>query len=803
MKDINFALVEETRPPIYRAMKYWGKKPHNIWHEYIKNFTPDSGIYFDPFAGSCISTIESIRAKKKTISFDLNPLSSFFIKFYLSEFNEKLFNEEFNKIDKSIKEDPIYNFFFDSTCPKCQKKSIAQHYKIDNDKIYEIGVICKCKKKLFLKKPDQFDNKKFIEQKDISIDCFYPTNKFPKSESFNENFIDGIGGNNFSYIWPKRNLYVIAKIFDLIKKIKNDSIKIQLLSGFIQTIHLCTKMCPPRREAANRAFSTSWGRSAYLCPARQFHSNPLYVFNSSCIGRQSVRSALKSADTYLSKKNLKIIEVNKGSKNKDAKNFDLKFGIVDIQNINDYLEEKSVDFIMTDPPYGGLVKYFNLSYLWLCWLKEIDDIYIPNFNAEITIDKEISNIETYKKRFQKGIENLLNVLKDNGKIVFTFHNKDLEIWNAFLKSITSSGLKIEKVLHQENARSGESAVAMPYGTSSSDFYIRCVKGQSKKLNTDIEKFKNFIIYKSIEIIASRNEKTPYQFLFNGLLPEISTAGYDLDKFDGTIEKILSEQINKIFKLSSNKENKSGDYWWLVEPEKYIKYPDKKLQDRVEDTILSLLRRKISITFNEALAEIFVTYPNGLTPDTRSFDSVLKKYATKSGGKWIYRARDYEKDCTDHTETIFQLIKIGKKLAYKIYVGKREQHEIYHNKKLVLYCDFKHLKDFKDYNKNQLNRLEQIDLLWIKDNKIKFSFEIENTTKFISGIQRGSNLDKYIPKIMIMPNKRKAEFLRNKDPLFLDQFKNYNWTYAFYSDVVKFEQSKNKNLNSFNLILKKR
>ena len=40
-------------------------------------------------------------------------------------------------------------------------------------------------------------------------------------------------------------------------------------------------------------------------------------------------------------------------------------------------------------------------------------------------------------------------------------------------------------------------------------------------------------------------------------------------------------------------------------------------------------------------------------------------------------------------------------------------------------------------------------------------------------------------------------------LFLDQFKNYNWAYAFYSDVAKFEQLKNKNLNSFNLILKKR
>ncbi|MGU9986812.1 MULTISPECIES: hypothetical protein [unclassified Rickettsia] len=35
-KDINHALVEEKRPPIYTALKYWGKKPHNIWAEYIK-----------------------------------------------------------------------------------------------------------------------------------------------------------------------------------------------------------------------------------------------------------------------------------------------------------------------------------------------------------------------------------------------------------------------------------------------------------------------------------------------------------------------------------------------------------------------------------------------------------------------------------------------------------------------------------------------------------------------------------------------------------------------------------------------
>jgi adenine-specific DNA methylase len=78
-KDIDHALVEAKRPPIYTAMKYWGKKPHNIWAEYIKQYTPENGTYLDPFAGSAISAFEAVRAGRKAIAFDLNPLTSFVI----------------------------------------------------------------------------------------------------------------------------------------------------------------------------------------------------------------------------------------------------------------------------------------------------------------------------------------------------------------------------------------------------------------------------------------------------------------------------------------------------------------------------------------------------------------------------------------------------------------------------------------------------------------------------------------------------------------------------------------------------
>ena len=68
------------------------------------------------------------------------------------------------------------------------------------------------------------------------------------------------------------------------------------------------------------------------------------------------------------------------------------------QNINDYLEDKSIDFIMTDPPYGGLVKYFDLSLIWLNWLKKIDKTYTPDLPNEITINSKKSNLESIHRK---------------------------------------------------------------------------------------------------------------------------------------------------------------------------------------------------------------------------------------------------------------------------------------------------------------------------------------------------------------------------------------------------------------------
>ena len=792
MKDIDYALVEESRPTIYTAMKYWGKKPHNIWREYIKNYTPENGIYLDPFAGSAVSAFEAVKAGIKAIAFDLNPITAFIVEVIASDFSIDKFKNKVQNIILTIESDPIYQQYFFTTCRYCgNKNAVVQNYKWNKDELYEVGIVCNCDAGRYINSPIPMEQSIANSLDNIKIDTWYPNKQFHKSESFNANFKRCIGGNNFANLWTKRNLYVLSKIYDLILKEQDDTIKKQLIFGFIQSVHLCTKMSVPRTERGNRPFSTSWGRSAYLCSAKKMEMNPLLVFEGNCLGKQSVESALKNAQTYIGKKP-KLLYIDERNKKNRSKNFDIKYGIIDINTLTDYIDEKSIDFIMTDPPYGGLVQYLDLSSIWLVWLEKYDIRYVPNFSTEITYNRETHTFEAYKIRFQNAIKNLYKVLKDDGKIVFTFHNKEIKIWNTFLNAISLAGFKIEKVIHQQNRRTGESNVANPYGTSASDFYIRCIKQSITKniFRTGNDEFENFVVRKSIQLIAERNEPTPFQILFNGLLVEISQAGFNLEDFDKNIESVLSKYIDKIFTISENGTTKSGNFWWFKNPNEYIKYPNIKLSERVEETIIAFLRRKVTVSLDEVLAEIFIRYPNGLTPDIKSIDFILNKYANRSGGKWIYKNNEIEREFTRHTKILYYLANIGKKMGFKIFIGLREQPEKFNNVELRNSMDIELLESIDGYDNNQLSRIKWIDMLWLdKKNNIKYALEVENSTNFTSGIQRASNLNNNILKIMVIPDERIDEFKKIKDPLFIDSFKSQKWKYLLFSMVESLKSSR--------------
>ena len=260
-KDINYALVEDSRPPLYTAMKYWGKKPHNIWNKYIMNYTSEYGYFLDPFCGSAMSAFESYKAGRKAIALDINPLTSFVIETISSDFNIVEFENKANSIIKSVSESTLYLGLF------CYKEKfpnfVVHNVKWNSGKIYEVCLQSIDSKQRICLEPSEDDYEVVKKFDSYQINNIYPDKEFRNSISFSNSFITNVG-NKFSSLYTKRNLWVLSEIFKNILEIDDKALKQQLLYAFIQTVQLSTKMCVPRSKKSKRDFSTSWGRAAFL-----------------------------------------------------------------------------------------------------------------------------------------------------------------------------------------------------------------------------------------------------------------------------------------------------------------------------------------------------------------------------------------------------------------------------------------------------------------------------------------------------------------------------------------------------------
>ena len=643
---------------------------------------------------------------------------------------------------------------------------------------------------------DEEDRRLAAKVSKLPVSAWHPTRQFPPHPSVTHRFLTAAGGNTIDHLWTRRNLYLLAHIFEQIGSTSDEDVRLQLLSAFVQTLHLCSKMVIPRHEEAKRNFSGSWGRPDYMIRRRQMEQNPVDVFWRSCTGRQGVLPMMRDA----AKTFPNGIDIHDArATGKIRKSADINYGSIDIADFHDYVKSRSVDFVITDPPYAGLVRYLPLSVLWLCWLEHLDKKYTPELGSEISVEKNSpSSRENYRRRLRNAFEEIYTALRDDGRLVVTFHHQQVREFNDFVIAVKGAGFFFEKVTHQYNRRSGESNVANPYGVSASDFYVRCSKRRDMNVTGEPGSLERFIVAKATEIIGQRNERTPYTFLFEALWPELLQAGFTQPKdSNDEIRRVLSanEGPGRIFVREKNPDPRTGDLWWFNEPSKHISHPDRPLAGRVAESVLSILRRHISVKLDDVIGELFREYPNGLTPDPRTVGSYLKQYAFPSQGKWKISPVTIIAS-TRHSDTIASILTIGSKMKANCFVGRREQSEqASSGKHLNELADVSDLRGLGDLEEAGVSRLEMVDVIFLSSSRSKILclWEVENSTNFASAIQRGSNAPKDIPKFMVIPDDREAELLAIRDPLFVDSFAENHWRYLTYTDIARLTSFSNPTL----------
>jgi|TARA_B100000315_G_scaffold77756_1_gene71065 hypothetical protein len=247
-------------------------------------------------------------------------------------------------------------------------------------------------------------------------------------------------------------------------------------------------------------------------------------------------------------------------------------------------------------------------------------------------------------------------------------------------------------------------------------------------------------------------------------------------------------LDKQFVIVNKKDDKGkviGKLWWFKDPSSIPFLERVPLSERVETTVITVLNGKYLATFDDILQEIFIKFPNSLTPDASSINNALKEYGEKvQGGKWRLKPSVKDRE-NEHNKIVELLCKLGEKAGYEVYGDTPTRR-----KKLQF-----------NIVSEKLSRIQEIDALWYKDGAIEYEFEVENSTGITEAIVRGANIDYPIKRIIVIPEERENLLSRKvREPALKDRISSDNWLFIRYGDFYNYYGSnkKKRNINPLDL-----
>jgi len=131
-----------------------------------------------------------------------------------------------------------------------------------------------------------------------------------------------------------------------------------------------------------------------------------------------------------------------------------------------------------------------------------------------------------------------------------------------------------------------------------------------------------------------------------------------------------------------------------------------------------------------------------------------------------------------------LARVGRLLGFKVWLGAQEQKGTFEGRSMADYSDFKDLT-LSGVPLDKLSYIQQIDMLWIKDGKIKWAFEVEYTTAVTEAFNRCSDIPEShdTRRIIIIPKEReKLLYKKLNSELLKDRAEKENWRCIFFDDM---------------------
>lgn len=483
---------------IYKSHLYWSQKPYNICDILIENLSQNGDIVCDPFMGSGVTIIESLKNifNRKAVGIEINDFPMYIVKTILEHNNNYLkFSCEIANIKNKLKE---YEDIYLTTCPNCGKPQVIEktlfNYDKNSNKIVEkIFYRCGCSNnKLLDKIPDENDFEKFSCYENKKLSYFKNINLIPNSRI-------AVKENQTLYdIFTSRNRKALDCILKLVKK---SQMKDLLIYAILGMLHLC--------KIVDVKSSSQW---------------PLWTPNHDCIEKNVFNLFYKSLDKTLEA--ILAIETDLSAKRREVSNFTdlndysymlLKKGTQQITE-ND-IPDDCIDLIITDPPYLGQVIYSEYTQLYKSILNnEID------YENEIVISNAKGRFKTeelYYQELNTAFQQISRILKPDKYLCVYFHDSNLKFWDQYITIMKNNHLGFLGLTHINKKKNTLKNIVSPQKSLNGDALLFFKKTNIIYSNVSSENYIEDIKQISKNIVVRNNGKaTTAQLYDNGVLEYI-------------------------------------------------------------------------------------------------------------------------------------------------------------------------------------------------------------------------------------------------------------------------------------------
>jgi len=458
IEDVPEELAVGRGDPAYMAHAYLTKVPVPAIEPFIAAHTPPGGTVADPFAGSGMTGVAAARLGRAAHLFDISVLGQHIGRNFVNLVDPELFAKHSAEVIRAGREElgDVYavpctrcgrdaalaksvwsiivecsncgapvNYYRameaaawrkpDMACSRCRASISSRNRRIGEEPVLD-SINCNCTPRQLDQAPTPAIHAVDIEKLD------YPRVEItPDRQMYKASALGKSGMTTIASFYSARNLAVLTTLRKHIAQVDDAAIRDKLLFAFTACL-----------TRASKRYQWSRQRPLNAANANYYVAAVFYEWNVYELFTRKVK-AVSSADDYI-----------RGCRRHYAEHSQVDSPAVSYQISSADLiplEDSSIDYVFTDPPFGSNLFYADMALFQEAWLDGF-----TNVDLEAVIDRSKDGKRTaarYETLLTNALRECKRILRPGGRISMVFGNSSGSVWSLVQRAIAEAGLTID------------------------------------------------------------------------------------------------------------------------------------------------------------------------------------------------------------------------------------------------------------------------------------------------------------------------------------------------------------------------